>query len=114
MTNPAKAKGSLFEREVVKRFRYWGHRHVERAYGAGRQDDRGDLVGLLGGAVVVECKAQKTFNFSAWLAEAEVERVNAGAAWGVVVAKRGRRPIGESYVVMTLDDFAELLAVTDV
>jgi Holliday junction resolvase len=109
MTNPAKAKGSLFEREVAKRFRYWGHGTVERAYGAGRQDDRGDLVGLLGGQIVVECKAQKSFNFSAWLSEADVERVNAGAALGVVVAKRGHRPIGESYVVMTLDDFAVLL-----
>ena len=41
--------------------------------------------------------------------EAETERINAHADYGVVIAKRPRRPIGESYVVMTLDSFAQLL-----
>ena len=106
MTNANKNKGSAWERAIVAFFREQGFTYVERAYGAGRPDDVGDISGLPG--LVIEAKNHKTLDFSAWLREAEVERVNARADYGIVVAKRRNKPTSEAYVVMTLADFARL------
>ncbi len=48
MTSPAKRKGDRAENEVVDLLNDYAENrwHVERAYGAGRPDDRGDLDGL--------------------------------------------------------------------
>jgi len=107
MSNPAKAKGSQWERDVVAYMQTRGFRWMERRFGAGQQKDKGDLTGLPG--VVIECKNHKTHKFSEWLAEAEVERVNANADIGIVVAKRSRKPAGEAYVVMTLATFCTIM-----
>lgn len=106
MMNRNKAKGSQFERDVARYLNDHGHPHVERAYGAGRPDDRGDLTGFPG--FVIECKNAQRLELPAWLAETETERVNANADYGVVVAKRrGHRP-ATAYVIMTLATFADL------
>jgi len=107
MTNPQKAKGSQYERDVVQYLKETGHRWVERAYGAGRQDDRGDITGLPGW--VLECKNQKALDFAGWMGEAERERANADAEYAVVVAKRRLKPTSASYVVMTLEQFSRIL-----
>lgn len=107
MTSPQARKGAQFERDVVEFLRAAGHPHVERAYGAGRPDDVGDLDGVPGWAL--ELKNHKTLALSGWLDEAEVERVNARARFCAVIAKRRGKSAGESYVVMTLATFAELL-----
>ena len=44
MTTPSKRKGSQYERDVVKWLISMGYPCAERAYGAGRHDDVGDLV----------------------------------------------------------------------
>lgn len=108
MTSPQARKGATFERDVVAYFNANGHPYVERAYGAGRPDDVGDLDGIPGWAL--ELKNHKTLTLSGWLDEAEVERVNARARFAAVIAKRRNKPASQSYVVMTLETFAELLA----
>ena len=71
MTNPAKRKGSTFELDVVKFMREQGF-PAERAYGAGRPDDRGDIVGVPG--FVVECKNHARLELAVWCDEAEQRR----------------------------------------
>ena len=69
--------------------------------------DKGDITGM-GPELVIECKNHQTLNFSGWLKEAEQERQNADAEYGIVVAKRRGKGAAESYVVLTLADFIRL------
>ena len=47
---------------------------------------------------------------SEWLTETEVERFNAGADYGILVAKRrGKSYPGEQYAIMTLSSLVPLL-----
>jgi len=107
VTSPQARKGAHFERAVVECLRAHGHRYAERAYGAGRPEDVGDIDGILG--VVLECKAHRSIDLAGFMDEAERERVNAGAEIAVVVVKRRQKPVGQSYAVLTLDALAELL-----
>ena len=102
-----RAKGTMFETAVAQFLREHGFPHVERRALHGVQD-KGDLTGMPG--LVVECKNHKELSLSEWLRETEVERVNAGADYGVLVAKRrGVWDAGQSYCVLTLDAMARLL-----
>lgn len=107
MTSPQARKGATFERDVVEFFRANGHPYVERAYGAGRPDDVGDLDGVPGWAL--ELKNHQKLALSGWLDEAESERLNARKRFAAVIAKRRGKSAGHAYVVMTLATFAELL-----
>jgi len=102
-----KARGSQFERDVAQFLREHGHPYVERAYGAGRSDDRGDLAGLP--RWVVEVKACRALDLAGWCDEAKRERRNAGSDYAAVVAKRRNRPVADAYVVLTLADWARLV-----
>lgn len=104
MTNP---KGTRWESAVADYLRPRGAPHVERRARTGAKD-KGDIAGVVG--VVIECKSAARLELAAWLAEAVAERDNAGAAIGVVWAKRkGRTSPGSGYVVMDGDTFVQLL-----
>ena len=104
-----KAKGSAFEREVVRVLHEHGHPHAARAYGAGRPRDVGDISGVPGFAV--EVKACRSIDLSGWLDEAAREAANVGpSVLPVVVAKRRGHPPEDAYAVLRLSDFAELVA----
>jgi Holliday junction resolvase len=107
MSNPQKEKGSEWERNVAAYLRQNGWPEADRRYGAGNVNDKGDIIGVPG--FTIEAKNHKTHDFSGWLREAEVERVNAGTRFGVVLAKRSRKPVGEAYVVMTFDTFIQIM-----
>ena len=107
MTSPQARKGATYERDVVEFFRTHGQPYAERAYGAGRPDDVGDLDGVPGWAL--ELKNHQKMAFAGWLDEAEVERKNLRARFCAVIAKRRGKSAGHAYVVMTLATFAELL-----
>jgi len=102
-----KARGSQFERDVAQFLREHGHPFVERAYGAGRSDDRGDLDGLP--RWVVEVKACRAIDLAGWMDEAKREQGNAGSDYAAVVAKRRTRPVADAYVVLTLADWSRLV-----
>jgi len=109
MTNP---KGRVWETRIAGWLNAHGRPQVEVRAKSGRFD-RGDISGLHApgiGPVAVEAKWVEKLDFSGWLREAEVERVNAKAAIGVVWAhKRGRSSPGDAYVVMTGDTFMTIL-----
>lgn len=75
--------------------------------------DRGDVGGVRvnGQKVVVEVKDYGgRYEVGSWLGEAETERVNDGAAVGLVVAKRrGKGDPGDQVVFMTLRDLVSLI-----
>ena len=103
----SKQKGTSFESHVVDFLKKNGFPNAERRALTGALD-KGDITGV--GSLVFECKNHAQLAFSAWLEEAEVERVNADADFGIVVAKRrGRGKAEEQYVVMALGSFVELL-----
>lgn len=90
-------------------------RRIERRALHGNKD-RGDLAGVTtirGADVVVEAKDYNgTVHVKEWLDEAETERINASASYGVVVFKR--RGIGygtpeKHGVLMTLETLCYLL-----
>lgn len=102
-----KSKGTAFETLIVRYLQDHGFPHAERRALAGI-NDLGDITGTPG--VVWECKNHKTLAFSEWLVEAEVERGNADADVGVVIAKRrGKGDPGDQYAVMTVETLVRLL-----
>jgi hypothetical protein len=107
MTNRAKAKGSQAERDTAALLQAAGFLGAEREYGAGRAEDVGDIRNVP--RTVIEVKAEKAFNPSGWLAEAEVERQNAGADYGIVIAKRPGKSMKDGYFLMRAEDGIALL-----
>lgn len=114
MANRSKAKGTAFESAVSGYLAeaLQDDRIERRALQGG--GDRGDVAGVrfMGQRVVVECKAETRHRVPEWLREAEAERENDGAGFGVVVAKRvgvGDKRTGEQLVLMTLETFSNLL-----
>lgn len=105
MANPAKAKGTAWESAVVTYLKSEGLIDARRnaQYGAA---DIGDIGGVP--RFAIECKAQRTTSLSDWVRQAKVEAGNAGADFGVVVAKKVGGRVGDAYVVTDLATFTEL------
>src|SRR5437879_1715176 len=110
MAHPSRAKGDEFERAVVAFLRANGHGYVERAYGAGRIDDHGDIDGIVGWTV--QCRNRGRIDLAGALDDAERQRRTGITAtpWVCAILKRRGRPVHDAYVVMTLAQFAALLA----
>jgi len=109
----AKDAGTRFERSVAD---FLANRlddyRIDRRAKTGSKD-RGDIAGVRtpsGARVVIECKDTARPDLPGWLRQAETERVNDGAAVGVVVhKKRGTADPAEQYVTMSLETLAVLL-----
>ena len=77
--------------------------------------DKGDVHGLHihGKKVVVECKDEGRYDIPGWLREAETERGNADAEYGVCLFHLkgvGPKRFGENAVVMTYDTLLAIAA----
>lgn len=109
----AKQAGSRFERTVADYLaEQLADDAIDRQVKNGSKD-LGDIRGvkLCGLPVAVECKdyAGKS-DLPKWYREAEAERENKGAAFGVVAWKRrGTADPAEQHVSMTLGTFAAIL-----
>jgi hypothetical protein len=104
----SKRKGTSWEGAIVDYLRGTGTPHAERR-ALGGAKDRGDIAGIPG--VVIEAKSAARLELGSWLAEAEAERVNDGAALAVVWHKRrGKTSAGDGYVTMTGATLVQLLA----
>jgi hypothetical protein len=102
----ARRKGSDFERELVAYLREHGFPHASRAYGAGRPDDQGDIAGV---PWTVQAKAVKEMRLGETLDIVGVQASRRAVwAWPIAIFKRRQRPVGEAFVVMTLDTFTGL------
>ena len=106
----AKQKGTSAETAFVKAecvtevFPY-----VERRSLAG-VNDMGDVSGMLG--LVVEIKNHSSYKFPEWLRETEVERQNAKADYGILVAKPngvGLNSVDQWWAVMPVGQMMKLL-----
>lgn len=108
-------KGNSFAEDVANYMAArLGDRRIERRVLHGT-NDRGDIAGLMmrGKRVAVECKNHAKMELSTWVDEAEAERLNDHAEFGIVVHKRkgkGSKHFGENYVTMTLDTYLAMTA----
>lgn len=103
----SKAKGTAWESAIVTYLRDNGVPHAERRALAGTLD-RGDIAGIPG--IVIEAKSAARLDLAGWLAEAEQERVNDHATYGIVWAKRtGKTSPADGYVVMSGATLVQLL-----
>lgn len=109
----AKDAGTRFERMVADYLASVLGDGVDRQVKTGPRDT-GDIrgVSMAGRGVAVECKDYAgRHELPQWLREAEAERANRGAAYGIVAWKRrGTADPAEQYVTMTLGTFAAMLA----
>lgn len=113
----AKKAGASFETAITN-YLSWALNddRVERRHLSGVQD-RGDITGVMldGQRVVIECKNTSRMNVSEHLREAELERGNDDATYGIVVQKRHgigittRETVGQQLVMMTLEQYALML-----
>lgn len=103
----AKAAGRSWERAICEYLILRGWPYTERRRQAG-SSDRGDIAGIPG--LVIEAKNTRGYDLAAAVDEADAERVNAGARFGVAWIKRkGKSSPGSGYVVMSGDTFADLM-----
>lgn len=99
MTHPNKVKGDAFERAVRDYLRSRGVT-VERIP-AGATDDLGDLW-IPPPAPVVQVKNHQRLDLAGWVDEVTEQTERAGRGYGVVVAKRRGRAVGDAYLVTSL------------
>lgn len=109
----SKRKGSSFEKAVADYLDSELPFDVERRT-LGGTNDRGDIAGVRinGERAVIECKACAKLDIPEWLREAERERKNDDAAYGIVVSKRrgvGDMNTGQQLVCMTLETLAKII-----
>lgn len=114
MSKEAK-KGAAFESQIAG---YMARRlhdgRIERRVKNGIHD-RGDIAGvrIRGRRTVIECKCCKRMELAGWLQEAEAERGNDDAEYGIVIHKRkgcGEKSLGRSYATMELDTLLAIIA----
>ena len=110
----ARKAGASFERLMADYLKsVLGDDGIDRQVKTGAKDV-GDIRGVMlhGKRVVLELKDYGgRHRLPEWLDEAEVERGNADASYGVVIWKRvGTRKPAEQYVTMTARTFAAMLA----
>ena len=111
-----KEKGTRFESMTVSYLRGFfqdTEGTIDRASLHGSADI-GDIRGVYshGEKVAIECKDRRKYEPKKWLEEAETERGNADAAYGVVVFHVngiGIANMGEQGVLMTLETFCRLI-----
>jgi len=110
MANKAGRLGTVGENGALKLLqKIWPYAERRRLSGAA---DKGDIApgGVPPVPIAIEVKNAKTLNFSGWLKEAEEERKNAGAKYGIVIAKRrGYTDAGKWYAMMDGDTLVALL-----
>jgi len=103
----ARRTGTAYESAVVAYLTAHGFPHAERRTLHGNAD-RGDVAGVAGWAV--ECKAARALDLAGWASEATREAANARSPWWAVIVKRRGQPVAQSYVVLSLETWAETVA----
>ena len=119
MGNKHKAKGTSFETAIREYLNEKGFTKARRTALEGGQD-KGDIHGIeqqeTARKVCVQCKNQKALKLSEWLNDTVEQAERLDGALPILVAKRsgkGKKALGESYVVMRLDDLIGLLKDAD-
>lgn len=104
-----KRRGTRAESAVVDYLNSFGYTTAERRALAGALD-KGDIAGM--DNLVIEVKDWARMDLAGWVDEAEKEKYNAKADFGVAWHKRrGRGTPGDWYVTMTGRQFMGFLAL---
>lgn len=111
----AKQKGTSFETAIRKYLNAKGFPKASRTVLKGGEDT-GDINGIRNDSqereLAIQCKNQRKLSLSGWL-DATVEQASRlGKSMPALVVKRagkGEKALGDTYVVMRLDDFVTLL-----
>ena len=104
MANPQKVKGAAFERLIAD---YLAEQLPCERIPAGATLDRGDLWTE---AAAIQCKNHRTLSLGAWLRDTIAQQCNAGKRFHALVVKRkGATDPAQQFVVMSLEQFRELL-----
>ena len=104
--NPQKNKGDKAEREACLLLTEFTPYEVERRFGAGMENDKGDLVGIPNFCVQVADWQNKSAACLIKPREVEQQRINAGVDYAMTMVRfRG----GNWRVVMTVEQFAKLI-----
>jgi len=107
----SKRKGTAWESAVAQYLIERGAPNAERRSLNGAKD-RGDIAGVL--SVMIECKNEKTITLASYIDEVEVQRRNDHAAVAVAwIKRRGKGSPADGYVVMTGQQFIDLLIDAD-
>lgn len=106
MTNKNGDRGARYERAVADLWQaagfLWGDRKPRRG-----ARDQGDITGIEDWTL--ECKDWEKIDLAGFVDEAAIEAANAGTRWFAAVIKRRRKNVRESYVVMPLWLFINLV-----
>ncbi len=115
MGNRNKAKGTTFETLIKDYLKSKGFKNTRRAALEGAED-KGDIHGIQQRTTLrqlcIQCKNQKQFKLSEWLNDTVDQATRLDKALPALVVKRpgkGEKALGDSYVVMRLDDFIDLI-----
>lgn len=115
MANPAKQKGTAFETLVKRYLNEKGFTKADRVVLKGGEDTgdiNGIIHGLAGRHLAIQCKNQRKMNLSGWLDATVAQAQRLGKSLPALVVKRagkGEKALGDTYVVLRLDDFVTLL-----
>ena len=105
----AKAKGTAAESALVKFLNGQGFPGAERRALSG-SNDMGDITGTP--CLAWEVKNHKSYAFPAWLKETAIEKENARADFGILVAKPngiGHANVGDWWAILSVADMVDLL-----
>lgn len=107
MSNSNKARGTAFER-AVRRFLL--DHHID-AYKPAEQglEDSGDIHGVTPFVVQAKDWHHVTSAINAGLAGAAKQKQVAGELYGAAIVARRDRPVREAYVVLTMEDFVDII-----
>ena len=106
MANPSKRKGDAAELEAARRLAALTGWPIRRKLGAGRADDTGDLDGIPDTTVQVKNYRDQQRAVRDILDELPAQQANANTTFAVGLV---RRPGGNWYAVMNLEQVATLL-----
>jgi hypothetical protein len=100
-----KRKGSKFENELAAYFNEVCGLQCYRTplSGGGRGEALPDITGTHG--LAIEAKRHERMSVDEWMRQA---RKNAGLDRPVVINRKSRQPLHDSYVILHLQDFADL------
>lgn len=105
-----KARGAAWERRVRDYFRERGY-DCERAYGAGRHDDPGDLILGAWIPMLIDCKVAARSERARWIDELrrKIGRLAGRAPIPFTVERRRSHPVAHAFVTFDLVGFVDLL-----
>lgn len=103
--NKSKQKGTKWESDTVTWHREHGFPFARRITQTGPKDCGDTTLGdePPGGPVTIENKDCAAITLSTFVDEMVAETANAGNEYGVVIIKRRNKPVGQAYVVTTLE-----------